>query len=132
MPVALYTGILPSDWGLGMAKWYSRRFGKTSVYQPRVDALRNASRQLLVENDADVVVMGHSHQPELTLCLEGVYINTGSWYLDKTVKSFHFIQTTLDGPCRSHRAINEQGQVIDSVKEDASCRKDASQTGSGH
>jgi hypothetical protein len=54
------------------------------------------------------------------------------WYLAKTVQTFHFIQTTLDGPCRSHRAINEQGQVIDSVEADVSCRKDASQTGSGH
>lgn len=85
LPVAIYTGLLPSDWGLGIAKWYSRRFGKATVNRHRVDALRKAARRLLVGTNADVVVMGHSHQPEITRWKEGTYVNPGSWYLHRTI-----------------------------------------------
>lgn len=84
LPVAVYTGILPSDLGLGIARWYGRRFSKTGVNQKRVDALRETARQLLTEKNADVVVMGHSHHPELTNWKEGLYVNPGSWFLHKT------------------------------------------------
>lgn len=85
LPVAIYTGLLPSDWGLGIARWYSRRFGKTTVNPRRVDELREAARQLLGAKNTDVIVMGHSHHPEITYWKEGTYVNSGSWYQHRTV-----------------------------------------------
>jgi len=85
LPVAIYTGLLPSDWGLGIARWYSRRFGKATVNQQRVGALREAARRVLAEKNTNVVVMGHSHHPEVTHWEKGTYVNPGSWYLHKTV-----------------------------------------------
>jgi UDP-2,3-diacylglucosamine hydrolase len=84
LPVGLFTSVLPSDAGLGLAKWYSRTFGKTTVNMKRVEALREAARTLLNEKDADLVVMGHSHHPEATRWDARTYINLGAWYHDRT------------------------------------------------
>lgn len=93
--VGLYTSILPSDVGLAIAKWYSKRFRKTSLNQERVNDLREAARGLLLEKEADVVVLGHSHAPELTHWNEGVYINPGCWYIDQTAAIIENGETSL-------------------------------------
>jgi UDP-2,3-diacylglucosamine hydrolase len=84
LPVGIFTGMLPSDMGLSIAKWYSRNFRKTELNQFRIDALRDAAHELLDEKDVDAVIMGHSHQPELTHWDEGTYANPGSWFMDQT------------------------------------------------
>jgi UDP-2,3-diacylglucosamine hydrolase len=95
IPVAVYTGLLPSDTGLGIAKWYSKTFRKETLNKDRVDALRAASRELLSEKNTDVVVMGHSHHPEVSRWDEGVYVNPGSWYMDKTVAIIDHDETSI-------------------------------------
>ena len=95
LPVGVFTGLLPSDVGLSVAKWYSRNFRKTSLNQARVDALRHASRTLLTEKDVDVVVMGHSHYPELTQWAEGIYANPGCWFIDRTAVTIGNGEATL-------------------------------------
>lgn len=40
---------------------------------------------LLAENPYDLVVLGHSHVPELIDVNEGTYVNCGCWYSERTV-----------------------------------------------
>lgn len=95
LPVGAFTGILPSDLGLSIARWYSRTFQKTTMNGERVAALREVARQLLVAKSVDIVVMGHSHHPELTVWEEGTYVNPGGWYLDRTAAVIEDGKTSL-------------------------------------
>jgi len=85
IPVALYRGILPSDLGMRLAKWYSRTFRSESVNEARTRSLRHAALELLDGNDYDLVVMGHSHVAELSEAPRGIYVNCGCWYSDRTL-----------------------------------------------
>lgn len=85
IPVALYRGILPSDLGMRLARWYSRTFRSESVNETRARSLRQAALALLDESDCNLVVMGHSHVAELSVTTGGTYVNCGCWYSDRTV-----------------------------------------------
>ena len=84
VPVWLYRSLLPADTGLRLARWFNRRMGDKAVEPDIVEGLRAHARRILAETPADVAVMGHSHQAELCRWPEGVYLNTGSWYQDRT------------------------------------------------
>ena len=85
VPVSLYRGLLPADVGVGIAKWYSRHFRSESIDERRTASLRRAAMDLLAENPYDLVVLGHSHVPELIDVNGGTYVNCGCWYSDRTV-----------------------------------------------
>lgn len=85
IPVALYRGILPSDLGMRLAKWYSRTFRSESVNEVRTRSLRHAALELLDGNPYDLVVMGHSHVAEVSVTQGGAYVNCGCWYSDRTL-----------------------------------------------
>lgn len=85
IPVGLFKGLLPADLGVGIAKWYSRKFRSESVNEARAMSLRKAAVELLAENSYDLVIMGHSHRPELLEAEGGTYVNCGCWYSDRTV-----------------------------------------------
>lgn len=80
LPVALYRALLPADAGLRLARWVSRRFADDIADPAIIEALRMHAQKMLVETDADLVIMGHSHHPELLSALGGLYLNTGSWH----------------------------------------------------
>jgi UDP-2,3-diacylglucosamine hydrolase len=84
IPVWMYTSILPSDAGLSIAGWYSRRFRKTRLNEQLVTALRESARDLLRSKPCDAVVMGHSHKSEVTRWNEGIYMNPGCWFSERT------------------------------------------------
>ena len=79
VPVALYRTLLPGDWGMGLARMVKRgldaRLGNPDI----APALRTHARRLLQDGPLNLVVMGHSHMPELCAWPEGVYLNTGAW-----------------------------------------------------
>jgi len=80
LPVALYRTILPGDFGMGLARWVKRRFGNTQIVEATVEGLRRHARRILANTVADIVIMGHSHQPEDQTWPEGRYLNLGSWH----------------------------------------------------
>jgi UDP-2,3-diacylglucosamine hydrolase len=84
VPVGLYTGLLPSDVGLGIAKWYSRTFRKSRTDPARVADLRESARNLLRTKEADLVILAHSHVAEFEQWPEGAYMNPGCWFEDRT------------------------------------------------
>ncbi len=84
VPVALYRTLLPGDWGLRLARWTSRRFGDGHADPRTVAALRRHAQHMLSTTDTTLVVMGHSHHPELQSGPKGVYVNTGSWHDNRT------------------------------------------------
>jgi UDP-2,3-diacylglucosamine hydrolase len=84
VPVFLYRALLPGDSGYRMARWYNRRFGHTQMDQQAIMQLRDYARQKVQETNADLVVMGHSHQAECTTWPYGTYLNPGPWYRDRT------------------------------------------------
>lgn len=81
--VSLYRSLLPADLGLGLAQWVSRALHNEATDPSVVRALRAHARQVL-RTDADVVVMGHSHEAALHAGPDGVYANTGNWYEHRT------------------------------------------------
>lgn len=84
VPVALYRSLLPGDTGYGLARWVNRTLHTEEISPEKVKALREHARQVLSETSADVVVMGHSHHPELCTWPEGAYLNAGTWYEHRT------------------------------------------------
>ncbi len=84
VPVWLYRALLPADAGFRLARWVSRRFGGRTPDAATRDALRAHARRLLQETPAELVVMGHSHLPELLRWPEGAYLNTGCWREGRT------------------------------------------------
>lgn len=83
-PVWLYKTLLPADLGIGLARWYARRFGHDELHQSCADDLRAYARHIVETTPADLVVMGHSHMPELTQWPAGTYLNAGHWHADRT------------------------------------------------
>lgn len=85
LPVWLYRSLLPADTGLHLARWVNRRFGNKVVDPATIHALRDHARHILLDTDAEVVVMGHSHHPEVLAWPEGTYLNTGCWNETRTL-----------------------------------------------
>lgn len=83
LPVWLYTTLLPGDVGFGLAQRVSRHGSDEKVIPRTVEALRAYARRTLAE-DADLVVLGHAHQAEVSTWPGGVYLNPGYWHEDRT------------------------------------------------
>ena len=107
VPVRLYKAILPADSGLRLARWVNRRFGDRNINLSVVEDLRAHARRILTDTDAEVVVMGHSHHPEMYLWPEGVYLNLGGWSEART-----FACLDADG-LRLLRWNGEQAVTVD-------------------
>jgi UDP-2,3-diacylglucosamine hydrolase len=84
MPVWLYRNALPADMGLRLARFISQRFGGGEPTMRTRIALRRHAQKILSETAADIVVMGHSHQPEMCEWADGRYVNVGSWRWGRT------------------------------------------------
>ena len=80
LPVWLYRSLLPADSGFRLARWFNRHMGDKEVNPKVVEDLRAHAHQILTDTEATMVVMGHSHHPELAIGPTGTYLNTGSWY----------------------------------------------------
>lgn len=92
LPVWLYTTMLPGDTGYKLAEWVrllKRRYGNNDVKPSTVEALRAHAHSVLHNTTADIVVMGHSHYPELLSFPEGYYLNTGPWHKSRTIGSLN-------------------------------------------
>ncbi|MDZ4700509.1 MAG: UDP-2,3-diacylglucosamine diphosphatase [Rhodothermales bacterium] len=84
-PVWLYRNLLPADLGARLARGVLRRI-HTDVINPAViRALREKAHRTLTDTPARLVVMGHSHVPEIQRWPEGVYVNTGCWRTSRTL-----------------------------------------------
>ncbi len=84
VPVWIYRTVLPADAGFRLARWVSRRFGGQPPDPATRDAFRRHARHVLNHTAADLVVMGHSHLPDLQRWPEGAYLNTGCWHTGRT------------------------------------------------
>jgi UDP-2,3-diacylglucosamine hydrolase len=79
----LYRNVLPGDWSFRLARWVAHR-GHGGAEPPIVEGIRAAAHRRLTETDADLVVLGHSHRAELTNFAEGVFLNPGYWFAERT------------------------------------------------
>ena len=80
----LYAMLFPGDAGLGLARWTSERFSGGETDPAEASALCHHARRQLQTRPADIVVMGHSHQPVLHTWPQGRYLNTGAWAESRT------------------------------------------------
>jgi UDP-2,3-diacylglucosamine hydrolase len=87
IPVWMYTRLLPGDASFSFARKVKHLSRDASVDPVRVESLRRHAQTILNETAAKVVVMGHTHHPELSTWPEGVYLNTGFWRGDRTFGS---------------------------------------------
>lgn len=85
LPVGIFTGLLPADAGLAIARWYSRTFRHNGMNARRVADLRAAALAILAKEETGLIILGHSHKPELLDTGHGIYLNPGCWYADRTV-----------------------------------------------
>ncbi len=79
VPVWLYRNLLVPNFGLGLAGKVSRNQPDEQVDMESITAARRHAEQTLQGTEAELVVMGHTHQAELVAMRNGVYMNTGSW-----------------------------------------------------
>ena len=79
LPVALYRTLLPGDWGMRLARAVKHGLDARPSSPATNSTLRAHARRLLQNRSCDLVVMGHSHNPELSVWPEGAYLNTGAW-----------------------------------------------------
>lgn len=82
--IRLYRSLLPADLGIGLARRVSAALYDGTPDREVVEALDVHAREYLRTNEIDVVVMGHSHVPRFHEWPEGLYVNTGNWYEDRT------------------------------------------------
>ncbi len=82
--VRLYRSLLPADLGLGLAQWMSRVLHDEDTDPAVAEALRAYARDALCCENADVAIMGHSHEAALHTWPVGIYVNTGNWYKHRT------------------------------------------------
>lgn len=92
LPVWLYRTLLPGDLGMRLADAVNRRFGNHDLEPTTIADLQAHAQHLLATTDADLVVHGHCHQPELSDWPGGQYLNPGAWYDFRT-----FARLTPDG-----------------------------------
>jgi UDP-2,3-diacylglucosamine hydrolase len=78
----LYRWTFPARFGQQLPGWVSRKYGNPDPNSRTVSALREAASDLLLEDDIDRVIMGHSHQSCHLSIPEGNYVNAGSWFVD--------------------------------------------------
>jgi UDP-2,3-diacylglucosamine hydrolase len=89
LPVTLYRSLLPADLGIGLARWISEAV-RDEEPDPELVAELEAHARDRIAGGTDLVVMGHCHVPTLQTPLaeddpSGAYLNTGSWFGDRTV-----------------------------------------------
>lgn len=84
VPVGAYKTLLPGDVGVALARWVARRYSAAENIDLSVRALRQHATHLIESGEADVVIMGHSHYPEVVPVGRGLYVNAGSWHYQRT------------------------------------------------
>lgn len=84
LPVWLYRSLLPGDTGFRLARWMNRRFHSEALKPSTKRLLHAHALRLLTDTPADIVVMGHSHQPVLETLSRGLYLNLGAWAYGRT------------------------------------------------
>lgn len=92
LPVWMFTTFLPGDAGYKLAEWVrilKHRYGNNDVKPSTVESLRAHAQSVLRNTAASIVVMGHSHFPELLSLQGGYYLNTGSWHKSRTIGSLN-------------------------------------------
>jgi UDP-2,3-diacylglucosamine hydrolase len=81
MNQALYR-LLPADFAIGLARLCSgasRKYTDRRVLQKSIEAYRVIAGELLATGKYDIVIMGHTHFPELIESPSGIYVNAGGW-----------------------------------------------------
>lgn len=104
---ALYTRLLPGDLALRFARWVSHANRGPVIEPAKIERLRAAATAVLEADGADLVVMGHTHQPEHLEIHGGTYCNLGSWDLEQT-----FALLDADG-LRLRRWTGEEAMTVE-------------------
>lgn len=79
VPGSLYRTLMPADWGMRLAHLVKRRLDARNESPNTADILRTYARGILERQSIDLVLLGHSHTPELHVWPNGIYVNAGSW-----------------------------------------------------
>ena len=75
----IYRSLMPGDSAFRLAKKVSDLIANEAPQEKTILGMRKYATDLLDNNEADLVVMGHSHFPEQVESNGGVYVNLGSW-----------------------------------------------------
>ena len=99
----LYAELLPGGFGQWLARMWSRGARSSRLDPETVQALRTHASSLIQRDLADCVFFGHCHDPSREEMAGGVYVNTGSWALNRTFatlegRSAELFRWTASGP----------------------------------
>lgn len=78
----LYRFVLPARFGQWLPEWVSRGHSSSIVKLQTAVNLAGGAGRILRSTDCEVVIFGHSHQQLRSKTSDGLYINTGSWFVD--------------------------------------------------
>ena len=79
-----YRLTFPAKIGQPLPARISQRFGGRKKKTRTIQSLREAAMDLLEEPDINRVIMGHTHESCLEESNGGSYVNSGSWFSDRT------------------------------------------------
>ena len=79
IPGSVYRTLMPADWGMRLAQLVKRRLDARNESPHTAEILRTYARGILEDPSTDLVILGHSHKPELHVWPNGTYVNAGSW-----------------------------------------------------
>jgi UDP-2,3-diacylglucosamine hydrolase len=92
--------LLHPDWGMKLAKLVGGSSRKAQQHKPVNElAYIQAATRLMQAHQAQIVLMGHTHQAAITQTNAGLYINTGQWlqklqYIEAVQNQFFIREVT--------------------------------------
>ena len=80
----LYTSVIPYKWGQQLPQFLSRKYAGLAPESATIKALHLAGLEVLNASEIDLVLFGHAHQSTTDVSVNGQYVNTGSWLLNRS------------------------------------------------
>jgi UDP-2,3-diacylglucosamine hydrolase len=81
---ALFRTLLPADIAYRLTRWTKRMLSSEPIDPRTVARLDDDAADRLAQGDLDILVYGHSHFPRCLAVEKGLYINAGSFGVDRT------------------------------------------------
>ena len=85
----IYRSMLPPQTGIKVMKYFSRASRFFSFKKSEPDVLNRWSKKILKNEDINIILCGHDHQPRTLNFSYGTYINLGTFHLHRSLVEYN-------------------------------------------
>nr|MDK2851362.1 UDP-2,3-diacylglucosamine hydrolase [Candidatus Cloacimonadota bacterium] len=108
--VKKFFAVLHPDLALSIGNLMSRssraRIAPDPLLKKKTAGLIDFATKLILQNRADIVVMGHTHNPQLLPIHDGFFANSGDW-----INHYSYVEI-IDGDIRLEYFNNNKGETV--------------------